>query len=252
MTLEAAGLSWLRDVNSGATGGRQGLRRPWLLLGPPPHLPPGFSWALAGSIRQYSGACLQPIPPQGPPSCSLKETRQPIGCLVALLLCKGWENFLWLLSLPQGPTLLPWPSGGPLWCWIPTNLGLLEVSIPVCWVAFPLSLMFKTFPTGRQPFPLCPRHCTLSFSRLPTEHSRGWRHVSEMDPACLTAAFPPPSSGGLSPWLRWSGAPPGRGPTEISSCSPSVHLGSEVCGASTVQGENRQSSRSCLPILVYF
>lgn len=79
MTLEAAGLSWPRDMNFGATSGRQGLRRLWLLLGPPPHLPPGFSWALAGSIRQYSGACLQPIPPQRPLSCSLRETQQPVG-----------------------------------------------------------------------------------------------------------------------------------------------------------------------------
>lgn len=123
MILEAAGLSWRRDMNSGATGERQGLRRPWLLLGPPPHLPPGFSWALAGPIRQYSGACLQPIPPRGPLSCSLRETQQPVGCLVALLLCKGWENFLWPLSLPQGPTLLPWPSGGPCGAGFPPTLG---------------------------------------------------------------------------------------------------------------------------------
>lgn len=170
MTLEAAGLSWLRDVNSGATGGRQGLRRPWLLLGPLPHLPPGFSWALAGSIRQYSGACLQPIPPQGPPSCSLKETRQPIGCLVALLLSKGWENFHWLLSLPQGPKLLPWPSGGPCGAGFPPTLGFWRFQSPCVGWRFPFLFCSRHLPLAGSPS-LYVSHCTLSFSRLPTEHS---------------------------------------------------------------------------------
>lgn len=182
-------------MNSGATGGRQGLRRPWLLLGPPPHLSPGFSWALAGPIRQYSGACLQPIPPQGPLSCSLRETQQPAGCLVALLLYKGWENFLWPVPLPQGPTLLPWPSGGApvvLDPHQPWAFGGFQSR--VFGGVFPLSLTFKTFPTSRQPFSVS-HHIRIPLSQLPTEHISGRRHSSNMGPTCLPAAFPAPSSG---------------------------------------------------------
>lgn len=34
--------------------------------------------------------------------------------MAAMLVCMGWVAFPWLLSLPPGPTLLSWPSGGPL------------------------------------------------------------------------------------------------------------------------------------------
>lgn len=130
-------------------------------MGPPPHLPPGFSWALPGSIRQYSGACLQPIPPLGPLSCILRETK--VANLAWLLGGTGVVQRLGKFPLAPfplpGPHAAPLAFWGPLWCWIPTNLGLLEVSIPVRSVAFPLSLMFKTFTISRQPFPLC--HHTL-------------------------------------------------------------------------------------------
>lgn len=215
MILEAAGLSWKRDMNSGATGERQGLRRPWLLLGLPPHLPPGFSWALAGPIRQYSGACLQPIPPRGPLSCSLRETQQPVGCSVASLLCKGRENFLWPLSFPQGPTLLPWPSGGPCGAGFPPTLCFWRIQSRVFGGVSP-SLMFKTFTTSRQRFSVSSPYPPPS--QLPREHGSGWRHGSKMDPTCLPGTFPLPSYGGRGqpPWPRDGGLLPPlrRGPTE--------------------------------------
>lgn len=162
-------------------------------VGAMPHLTPGFSWALAGSIRQYSGACLQPIPPQGPLSCSLRETQEPIGLL-------GDTGVVQRLGkLPLAPFPLPGPHAaplafwGPLWCWIPTNLGLLEVSIPCVRWRFPFLLCSRHIPLAGSPF-LCVSHHTLPLSQLPIDHSSGQRHSSEMDPTCLAAAFPPPSS----------------------------------------------------------
>lgn len=222
MILEAAGLSWRRDMNSGVTGERQGLRRPWLLLGPPPHLPPGFSWALAGPIRQYSGACLQPIPPRGPLSCSLRETQQPVGCLVALLLCKGWENFLWPLSLPQGPTLLPWPSGGPCGAGFPPTLGFWRFQSRVFGGVSPFSFVQDIYHEQAALF------CVVTVSS-PSPSSlensgSGWRHGSKMDPTCLPGTFPPPLYEGLgATWcplptevpLKMHSIPPSQCPSSV-------------------------------------
>lgn len=194
-------------MNSGATGGRQGLRRPWLLLGPPPHLSPGFSWALAGPIRQYSGACLQPIPPQGPLSCSLRETQQPAGCLVALLLYKGWENFLWPVPLPQGPTLLPWPSGGaPV---------VLDPHQPWAFGGFQSRVFGGVFP-----FLLRSRHFPIAGSHFLSVTTSGFPSPSSLQNTAVAGgtaltwappAFPQPSPAPSSGDQGQPACPPGPG-----------------------------------------
>lgn len=62
---------------------------------------------------------------------------------MARLVWEGWDTFPWLLSPPPGPFAAPSAFWGSMWCWIPTNLGLLEVSIPVCSVVFPLFSCFQ-------------------------------------------------------------------------------------------------------------
>lgn len=114
-----------------------------LLLWPCPSLSPGFTglWlAPLGNIQVL--ACNQYLP-RGLLSYSPRETGQPGGCAVARLVWEGWDTFPWLLSPPPGPFAAPSAFWGSMWCWIPTNLGLLEVSIPVCSVAFPLFSCFQ-------------------------------------------------------------------------------------------------------------
>lgn len=142
VTLEAAGSVLAEGLEKWAKGGRQGLRR---LGGAASATRPPLtwlSWASAGSIRQYSGACLQPIPPRGLLSCSLRRDwaarRLPGSC--AVLQGLGGLPSAPLPS-PRAPRCFPGLLGAP-WCWIPTNLGLLEVSIPVCSVAFPPFLSY--------------------------------------------------------------------------------------------------------------
>lgn len=110
-------------------------------------------------------------------------------------MCKGWEDFLWLLSfsLSQGPTLLPWPSGGPCGAGFPPTLGFWRFQSPCVRWRFPFLLCSRYLPLVGSPF-LCVSHPTLPCSQLPIEHSSGQRHSSEVDPTCLAAAFPPPSS----------------------------------------------------------
>lgn len=75
-----------------------------------------------------------------------------------------------LLSSPRTPRCSLGLLGLPPRCWIPTNLGLLEVSIPVCSVAFPpFSLTVEAFTTSspfiRDSYPTC------SYLQLPGQHS---------------------------------------------------------------------------------
>lgn len=160
MTLEAAGPVLAEGLRSGAKGGRPGLRRLWAAALATWCPLTWFSWALAGSIRQYSGACLQPIPPRGPTELQPKER---LGSHAGLQGLGGLP--LAPLPSPRAPRCFLGLLGAP-WCWIPTNLGLLEVSIPVFGGVSPLfSLIFKAFtfihvnhPTNPQP-------------QLPNQHS---------------------------------------------------------------------------------
>lgn len=102
---------------------------------------------MAGSIRQYSGACLQPIPPREPAELQPKKR---LGSQEA-----AWQRFaragrpsLGSPSLPQGPMLLSWPSGVPL---------VLDSHQPWAFGGFnpcvfggvsPFSLIFKAFTTS--------------------------------------------------------------------------------------------------------
>lgn len=142
MTLEAAGHVLAKGHRSGAKGGRPGLRRLWAAASATWCPLTWFRWALAGSIRQYSGACLQPIPPRGPAELQPKERlgNQEAAWQPCWSAWAGWPS-LGSSPFPQGPRCFLGLLGAP-WCWIPTNLGLLEVSIPVCLVAFPLFLCY--------------------------------------------------------------------------------------------------------------
>lgn len=63
--------------------------------------------------------------------------------MAVVLVCQGWRPSLGSSPLPQGSNApLAFWGPPPPWCWIPTNLGLLEVSIPVCLVAFPPFLFY--------------------------------------------------------------------------------------------------------------
>lgn len=183
--MEAAGLSWRRDMNSGVTSERQGLRRPWLLLGPPPHLPPGFSWALAGPIRQYSGACLQPIPPPRASELQPERDRAANRLLGGIALVQGLGKLPLAPLPPPGPHAAPLAFWGPLWCWIPTNLGLLEVSIPCVRWCFPFLLRSRHLPLAGSPL-LC-RLQILPLSQLPRAVAGGlplkWTPAAFLEPS---------------------------------------------------------------------
>lgn len=90
--------------------------------------------------------------------------------MAVVLVYKGWEAFPWLHSLPPGPHAAPLAFWGPPWCWIPTNLGLLEVLIPVCWVAFPPFLFYFQGFTTSGPF-VHVNHPTHPQPQLPSQHS---------------------------------------------------------------------------------
>lgn len=167
MTLEAAGPVLAEGLRSGAKGGRPGLRRLWAAALATWCPLTWFSWALAGSIRQYSGACLQPIPPRGPTELQPKERLgsqeaawQP--CWSARV---GWPS-LGSSPLPQGPTLLSWPSGGPLvldshqpWAFGGFN--------PCVWWRFP---PFLSYFQGLYLYPCQSPHQPPTPTPQPTQH----------------------------------------------------------------------------------
>lgn len=133
--MEAAGpaLPWPRDSEKRA----KGERRVWGGVGPLPRPPGSFSPGSAGLWLVPLGniqvlACNQYLP-GGLPKGSLGRDWQPGSCAGAVRGCRAGSPSL---SLPRGPRCSLGLLGAP-WCWIPTNLRLLEVSVPVLLVAFP-------------------------------------------------------------------------------------------------------------------
>lgn len=102
-----------------------------------------FSWALAGFIRQYSGACLQPIPPRGPAELQPKER---LGSQEA-----AWSHasLQGLRSLPLAPPPPPRPHAALLAFWgppgagFPPTLGFGRFQSLCIWWRFPFSLLFS-------------------------------------------------------------------------------------------------------------
>lgn len=191
--------SWLRNFEKWAKSGRQGLRRLGLLPWPPGSLSSGLVglWLVPlGNIQVL--ACNQYLP-GGLLSCSLRRDWAAGRLLGAMLICQGWEALPWLLSPPPGPHSCSLGLLGAPWCWIPTNLGLLEVSVPVCLVVFPPFLSDFQGLYHYQPF--------IHVSH-PTPNPQPTQQLPEIEPRDrphpASAAFPPlsPQSAGLwqCPW----------------------------------------------------
>lgn len=125
-----------------------GLRRlraaasaPWFLLA-------WFSWALAGSVRQYSGACLQPIPPRGPAGRQPKDRPGSQEAAWSRASLQGWEASPWPLSLPPGPHAALSASWGPPGAGFPPTLGFWRFQSLCFWWRFPpfLASFLRPFP----------------------------------------------------------------------------------------------------------
>lgn len=144
MTLEASGPALAQGLRETGERREAGLRRrraaawaSWFLLA-------RVSWALAGSVRQSSGACSQPIPPRGPAARQPEESR---GGQEAA--CRAGRPPLGSSPSPRGPALLSRPPGGPPGAGFPPTLGFWRFqSLCFWWRLPPFSrLLFKAFST---------------------------------------------------------------------------------------------------------
>lgn len=155
---------------------------------------------------------------------------------MALLLCKGWENFLWLLSLPPGPHAAPLAFWGAV---------VLDSHQPWAFRGFNprvfggvsrFLLRSRPLPLAGSPFLCVSHHTLLAPSSLDNTAASGQSHSPEMNPTGFPAAFPPPltwspeglspqpSSGGLVPllagaMLKMSSAPT---PPQCAHLGPGV------------------------------
>lgn len=141
-----------------------------------PERDPAACWLFGGTavVQGLGKLPLTPLPSLGPHCCSLGLLGAPV-----------------VLDSHQ-----PWAFGG-------FNPRVLSGVSPFSYVQdFCHWQAARSSMSVTVPFP---------FSQLPTEHSSGHRHSSKMDPACLPAAFPQPSSGDWG-WpvslaqAWWSGA----------------------------------------------